>query len=129
MDLLLVLPPELLSLTLSFVDTVTIFSLSVTARKYSLNKIMQSILFRRFRLICCNEYQDTRVFMYMTKLHLDAITNGYLDLFKWFVSDTNVHSDIKMLYIKTAIESDQLEIIKYFDQIGYPKCIIFQVMN
>ena len=98
--LVLAIPHDLLSLTLSFLNVTSVYSLSIMATKYSHNKIVRSVLFGRF------------VTIYMNIIHLDAIRHGHLDLFKWFVSDTKANPDVKRLYLKTAIQTNQLEIIK-----------------
>jgi len=119
-DILLSIPHELLSLILDFLDVSSIFSLSLTAKKYLHNKIVRMVSFGKFNMLNNNDYPNTTV--YIVSLHLDAVSKGHIDLFKWFTpSDTDMSSSIKIMYLITAIKFNQLKIVKYFYESGYPR--------
>ena len=90
-DLLLLIPRELLKLILDFSDISTIFSLSRTSNKY-LNLISS----------------DTNI----KTVRLDSVSNGHCDLFKWLV--TNVRYD-STSFVEHAVKNGRLEILKYLN--------------
>jgi len=107
--LLLIIPHELISLTLELLDAASIFSLSLTSKKYRRHKSIQLFVFdQRFPSPeCC-----------IPNIHLDAISNGHTDLFKLLAPNKK---DIDVVrYIQEAVSNGRLDILKYLHEIGNP---------
>lgn len=105
---LLIIPNELLSLILQFLDISSIFSLRSVSKKYKLNNVIHS------HLKGIQSIQSIRC------IHLDAISNGHLDLFKWFVDKNEVTPEMATdeAYLRSAIENNHLHILQYLHTNG-----------
>lgn len=104
-DLLSVIPHELLSLVLNLLNISSIFSLKLTSKKYQQNNMIYLLLGKTENI---------------TSIHLDAISsNGHADLFKWFVRENEVTSvnDIT-LYAEIAAIYGNLDILVYLYENG-----------
>jgi len=99
-DLMLVLPHELLSSILDFLDVSSIFSLSATCKNYANCKMI------------CERFNSNS----LTTICLDTIINGHIDLFKWLVSPDKIKcsSDHETtIFVENAIMHRQLSILEY----------------
>jgi len=109
MDFLLLIPHELLSVILKYLDPSTIFSLKLTAKKYNNNQLIRNFPYDRLGIIY---------------IRWNSISNKHFDMFKWLVNENDIKSNIEKSvnlnsYIETAAESGNNEVIRYFNSIGY----------
>ena len=102
MELILHIPYELLTLILNFLDTSSIFSLSVTSKKYVRHRIIR-LLLRKKRI---------------TSIRFNAISNGYSDLLKWLISSEEVIRIANKLYTRLAAKEGHLDILVYLYENG-----------
>jgi len=99
---LTVLPRELLSLVLEFLNVSTIFSLSRSSKGYLNHKVISDCL--------------TKVDMDM--IRLDSASNGHLDLLLWLVVDIKINNWYNERYISEIVSKGHLAIIKYLHKNG-----------
>jgi len=112
-DILLNLPLELVMLITKFMDISSLFALSRASKRHS-----------TYRVICTGKtFRPFRVKEKIDVIRVDAISNGYVTLFKWLM--TAIYCDCmpmldKLPYIEKTIECEQIDILKHIFYDGFP---------
>jgi len=138
-DPLLIIPSELLTLVLDFLESATLFSLSMTAEKYTSNKIIHSARIRCKQSVLDNlersldkgvksidgllkGQSDYELDADLAKkiIHFSAISYEYIDLFKWLVRPDEIMYMNDSSYTRHASHFGCLEILKYLHESGCP---------
>ena len=112
-NILLIIPHELLSLVLNFLDISSVFSLKATSKQYKRNKIIRSV---------CSGFDESFYSTMYRKITIgdiryDTIQNGHTNLLKWLVHE-NEKRFITKRFVDLSIENGHLEIVKYIHKIG-----------
>jgi len=125
-DLLLVIPQELLHLTLNLLDVSTMFSLSLTSKKYRQHSMINSLLTNRLETIkkklattITTKSISIKIYNNINNIHvihLDAIGNHYVNLFKWFLNENDVYMIKDEFYLVKCCETGNLAIVRYLHE-------------
>jgi len=115
------LPTELLQLILDFVDVSTMFSLTSISIAYRNHDIINDVLTNRLysykkKLQTTDTYQNVKIYRKMTEIqvvHLNAIENEHVELFKWFLNKNEVARIKDQFYLLKCCEAGNLDIVMY----------------
>jgi len=98
-DLLSSIPYELFEMILDLLGISSIFALKLTCKKYLKSKKLP-------------------LDRYVFELHQDIISNGYIDLYKWFVHQNECKNKLSMSHSFYVLKSGKIEIMKYLFENG-----------
>jgi len=119
MDILLSIPKELSMLVVSLVDISSMFTLSCSS------KLLENFLTKHLEQVLTDTPTQV-MFFPIIKLKLpivliDVITQGYTNLFKWLIPNSNYLSQPKIYiqhYLETAALNGSFDILKYIHKIN-----------
>jgi len=129
-DYLSIIPCELFTMILHFLDNSTTFSLYLTCKRYAYQKTIHTLLgewlleAKKALNIMPNAKIGSYTYMdifpsNMKIIHNNAVYHGHIDLFKWLVPTNEVEST-DALYTNTAAWYGRLDILKYLHENGCP---------